>query len=87
VISGSIRNRAPALKRYVKRILLLVVVFSCLVVPAMRLGYLSLRICLPELFTSPLDSSVVEDLCRILELDSTDSRCQGGRIYAYEFFS
>jgi hypothetical protein len=40
----------------------------------------------PQLFTSPLEPPVVSDICRILDLDEKDPRCQAKATYTYEFF-
>ena len=40
----------------------------------------------PKIFTTPLEPSVVSDVCNILELTENDPRRQTKLMYAYEFF-
>jgi hypothetical protein len=41
----------------------------------------------PARYTVPLEAPVAEHLCELLELDSSDERCQGNEAYAVEFFA
>jgi hypothetical protein len=40
----------------------------------------------PVRYTTPLNPHVAEHLCGVLSLDAMDERCQGGDVYAVEFF-